>query len=70
MKIVAVFDSQKTKIGESINNLKVKPMEELCDTIQALKVRIGIITVPAMERSTWPISLSRQGWKPFSTLLR
>ncbi|NTZ17755.1 redox-sensing transcriptional repressor Rex [Paenibacillus sp. JMULE4] len=49
MKIVAVFDSQKTKIGESINNLKVKPMEELCDTIQALKVRIGIITVPAME---------------------
>ncbi|MGG1598782.1 redox-sensing transcriptional repressor Rex [Paenibacillus naphthalenovorans] len=49
MKIVAVFDSQKTKIGESINNLKVKPMEELCDTIQTLKVRIGIITVPAME---------------------
>lgn len=49
MKIVAVFDSQQAKIGESINNLRVKPMEELCDTLQELQVRIGIITVPAME---------------------
>ena len=49
MKIVAVFDAQQAKIGESINNLSVKPMNQLCDTIQELKVRIGIITVPAME---------------------
>ncbi|TVY11653.1 redox-sensing transcriptional repressor Rex [Paenibacillus cremeus] len=49
MKIVAVFDAQGTKIGESINNLKVKSMDELCPIIQELKVRIGIITVPAAE---------------------
>ncbi|MBP1155303.1 MULTISPECIES: redox-sensing transcriptional repressor Rex [unclassified Paenibacillus] len=49
MKIVAVFDSQQAKIGESINNLKVKPMDELGDTLQEFKVRIGIITVPAIE---------------------
>lgn len=49
MKIVAVFDAQPNKIGESINNLKVKPMQELCPTIRELSVRIGIITVPAAE---------------------
>ncbi|GAA4843616.1 redox-sensing transcriptional repressor Rex [Paenibacillus vulneris] len=49
MKIVAVFDASETKVGESINNLKVKPMNELKETIQSLHVRIGIITVPAAE---------------------
>ncbi|UUZ79412.1 redox-sensing transcriptional repressor Rex [Paenibacillus sp. P26] len=49
MKIVAVFDASASKIGESINNLKVKPMHELKETIQAPQVRIGIITVPAAE---------------------
>ena len=49
MKIVAVFDEQPNKIGESINNLKVKPMEELGTTIRELQIRIGIITVPAPE---------------------
>jgi redox-sensing transcriptional repressor len=49
MKIVAVFDAHDSKIGESINNLKVKPMRDLKDAIMSLKVRIGIITVPAVE---------------------
>ncbi|MEK8127357.1 redox-sensing transcriptional repressor Rex [Paenibacillus filicis] len=49
MKIVAVFDAQPSKIGESINNLKVKPMDELVEAIRSLQVRIGIITVPAVE---------------------
>ncbi|TDF99383.1 redox-sensing transcriptional repressor Rex [Paenibacillus piri] len=49
MKIVAVFDELESKVGESINNLKVKPMRELKTTIQELNVRIGIITVPATE---------------------
>lgn len=49
MKIVAVFDSSPDKIGERINNLTVLPMSALKETIQANKVRIGIITVPAME---------------------
>ncbi|SDC41983.1 redox-sensing transcriptional repressor [Paenibacillus sp. UNCCL117] len=49
MKIVAIFDAHASKIGESINNLKVKPMEELPNVIHSLQVRIGIITVPAVE---------------------
>lgn len=50
MKIVAVFDSFPTKkIGEVINQLQVQPMEELASTIREMKVRIGIITVPADE---------------------
>lgn len=49
MKIVAVFDAHSSKIGESINNLSVKPMSELKDAIKDLHVRIGIITVPAAE---------------------
>lgn len=49
MKIVAVFDSNESKIGDTINNLKVKSTSEMKATIQELKVRIGIITVPAAE---------------------
>ncbi|KEQ26052.1 redox-sensing transcriptional repressor Rex [Paenibacillus tyrfis] len=49
MKIVAVFDSHESKIGDTINNLKVKSTREMKATIQELKVRIGIITVPAAE---------------------
>ncbi len=49
MKIVAVFDAAEAKIGESINHLKVQPMNELAETVKRLGVRIGIITVPAME---------------------
>ncbi|OXM88031.1 redox-sensing transcriptional repressor Rex [Paenibacillus rigui] len=49
MKIVAVFDAHESKIGESINNLHVKPMRDLKETIESLHVRIGIITVPAAE---------------------
>ncbi|RAV18485.1 redox-sensing transcriptional repressor Rex [Paenibacillus contaminans] len=49
MKIVAVFDAVPDKIGARINNLAVQPMSELIETIHRLKVRIGIITVPAGE---------------------
>jgi redox-sensing transcriptional repressor len=49
MKIVAVFDSSSDKIGLSINNLTVQPMHEIKGTLQGLKIRIGIITVPAFE---------------------
>ncbi|NOU97514.1 redox-sensing transcriptional repressor Rex [Paenibacillus sp. LMG 31456] len=49
MKIVAIFDEMASKVGESINHLKVKPMSELKETIQGLNIRIGIITVPAAE---------------------
>ncbi|KIL40032.1 REX family transcriptional regulator [Gordoniibacillus kamchatkensis] len=49
MKIVAVFDASPGKWGETMGNLTVQPMSELAETIRRLGVRIGIITVPAME---------------------
>lgn len=49
MKIVAVFDSSADKIGQAINNLLVQPMDALIEYISSLQVRIGIITVPALE---------------------
>lgn len=49
MKIVAVFDASPAKRGEIINKLQVQAMEEMAETIRRLGVRIGIITVPAIE---------------------
>lgn len=49
MKITAVFDNAKDKIGTRINNLTVQPMAELVETVQKEHIRVGIITVPASE---------------------
>lgn len=49
MKIVAVFDALPSKVGETINNLTVQPMQEMKAVLSQLGVRIGIITVPAGE---------------------
>lgn len=49
MKIVAIFDNVPSKIGTEINQLTVKPMHELKESIQQLSIRVGIITVPAHE---------------------
>ncbi|GGF89100.1 redox-sensing transcriptional repressor Rex [Paenibacillus abyssi] len=49
MKIVAVFDANLAKIGTKINNLAVLPMSELNKMVSELNIRIGIITVPAIE---------------------
>ncbi|CAM4217227.1 redox-sensing transcriptional repressor Rex [Paenibacillus tarimensis] len=49
MKIVAVFDAHPAKIGSRINNMTVLDMEHLKTTVESLGIRIGIITVPAVE---------------------
>lgn len=49
MKIVAVFDVSPDKIGTQINQLTVRPMQELRQAIKEMDIRIGIITVPASE---------------------
>lgn len=49
MKITAVFDNYPSKIGTMINNLTVQPMSELVRVVQEDQIRIGIITVPAVE---------------------
>lgn len=49
MKITAIFDASPHKVGKLINNLKVRPMNELISTVKAQSIRVGIITVPANE---------------------
>lgn len=49
MKIVAVFDSNDSKVGSLINTLVVQPIDELGITVKARSIRIGIITVPNVE---------------------
>lgn len=49
MKINAVFDAHPSMVGASINGLTVLPMNKLKETVAARNIRIGIITVPAIE---------------------
>ncbi|TVX92925.1 redox-sensing transcriptional repressor Rex [Paenibacillus agilis] len=49
MKIVAVFDAFPARIETAIRDLQVQPMEELKESVEANNIRIGIITVPALE---------------------
>ncbi|MDN4617983.1 redox-sensing transcriptional repressor Rex [Paenibacillus sp. PsM32] len=49
MKIVAVFDSNDSKVGSLINTLVVQPIDELGITVKARSIRIGIVTVPNVE---------------------
>lgn len=47
MKITAIFDNSPDKIGNSINKITVQPLNELVETVKAMDIRIGIMTVPA-----------------------
>ena len=49
MKIVAVFDADPTKTGTQINQMTVRSMADLSETVKEKSIAIGIITVPAME---------------------
>lgn len=49
MKITAIFDANPSIIGTQINSLTVQPIEALKETVIRLNIRIGIITVPAVE---------------------
>jgi len=49
MKITAVFDANPSIVGKSINSLSVLPMDDLVSKVEELNIRIGIITVPAIE---------------------
>lgn len=49
MQITAVFDASPDKVGKTINNLVIQPMSELRETVKKQDIRVGIITVPAVE---------------------
>lgn len=49
MRIVAVFDQIPEKVGKRINNLEILATSQLIQKVRELKIRVGIITVPATE---------------------
>lgn len=47
MRIVAVFDANTSKHGQTIAGLTIQPIEQMRETIKRLQIRLAIITVPA-----------------------
>lgn len=47
IEIVALFDSDPSKFGKSVDGLTISPISELAEKTKALGVRMAIITVPA-----------------------
>jgi redox-sensing transcriptional repressor len=46
-KIVGLFDSDRTKIGQQVEGLAVEPVDQLAIRVGVMGAEIGIVTVPA-----------------------
>ncbi len=47
--IVAAFDADPAKIGQTIQGLTIQPLDELAATVQEKQVRLGMIVVPGQQ---------------------
>ena len=47
--IKAVFDNKKTKIGQSIDSIKIYDVKDIKNYINKWNIKIGIVTVPAQS---------------------
>jgi redox-sensing transcriptional repressor len=45
--ITAAFDADPSKVGETVQGLRIQPLEELAATIRDKGIRLGMIVVPA-----------------------
>ena len=45
--IAAAFDADPAKVGQTIQGLRIQPLEELASTIRGKGIRLGMIVVPA-----------------------
>jgi redox-sensing transcriptional repressor len=46
-QFVAIFDNDPSKVGQTIENLRVLPMDQLAETVQKTHAQLAIISVPA-----------------------
>ena len=46
-RIVAAFDTDEEKVGQSIDEVPVHPLDNLADVVSRDSIRLGIIAVPA-----------------------
>ena len=47
--IVALFDRHEDRFGEQVNELEIRPIDELVETMQREKIKIGIIATPKIH---------------------
>ncbi len=45
--IAAAFDADPAKVGQTIQGIRVRPLDELAPTVRAEGIRLGMIVVPA-----------------------
>jgi redox-sensing transcriptional repressor len=45
--IAAAFDADATKVGQTVQGLRIQPLDELAATIRDQGIRLGMIVVPA-----------------------
>jgi redox-sensing transcriptional repressor len=45
--IVAAFDADPAKVGQTIQGITIQPLDELPATVQSKRIRLGMIVVPA-----------------------
>lgn len=46
-RIVAAFDADEAKVGQTLEGVPIRPLEELESTLQTEKVTLGVVAVPA-----------------------
>jgi len=46
-RIVAAFDTDEEKVGQSIDEVPVHPLDDLADVVSRHSIRLGMIAVPA-----------------------
>ena len=47
--IVAAFDADPAKVGQTVQGLTIQPVEDLPETVRDKQVRLGMIVVPAQR---------------------
>jgi redox-sensing transcriptional repressor len=52
LRIVALFDSDSTKIGTRVGDLTVESTEHMVESIRARSVQVAMLAVPAREAQT------------------
>jgi redox-sensing transcriptional repressor len=45
--IVAAFDADAAKVGQTIQGITIQPIDEMAETVQSRHIRLGMIVVPA-----------------------
>ncbi len=59
--VVAIFDSDKSKVGQSMGGFKVEDTDEMIERVKALGVKIAMLAVPAATAQSVADQLTQAG---------